>query len=303
MKNLSVHLTDTCNNSCIFCVVGSHVGTPEKVNRKLVYEFLKENKDGGFEFVNLHGGEPTLLEEFPDIIRMIKELGYPNISVQTNGRLLSNMEFAKQTINDGVNLCVISLHGHTKELQDYFADVENSFDEAVRGIKNVISLGCKVRTNICVCKQNYTQLADIVKYSMSLGVSHINISNLHTAGNCLKNFELVVPKLSEAIPYVKVAVDACVEAGVKVTLEGYPMCVLGDYSKYLIDWEENQFKMLYKSFVFKNYNTFMENNAKMKGEVCKECAKRNLCGGVYKEYAGAYGFVELIPEAEEKKIV
>ena len=298
MKNLSVHLTDTCNNSCIFCVVGSHVGTPEKVNRRLVYEFLKENQNEGYERVNLHGGEPTLLEEFHDILKMIKELNYPSISVQTNGRRLADMEFAKETIKNGVNLCVISLHGHTSELQDYFSQVENSFVEAVQGIKNVISLGCKVRTNTCVCKQNYTQLEDIVKYSISLGVSHINISNLHTAGSCLKNFDLVVPRLKDAIPYVKKAVDACVKENVKVTLEGYPMCVLDDYAKYMIDWEENQFKMLYKSFVFRNYNTFMETQAKIKGDKCKDCLNVN-CGGVYKEYASAYGFEEMTPNTKE----
>lgn len=295
MKNLSVHLTDTCNNSCIFCVVGSHVGTPEKVNQKLIYEFLKENKDGGYECVNIHGGEPTLLDEFIDIIKMIKENSYSNISVQTNGRRLSDYEFVKSTIENGVNLFVISLHGHTAELQDYFSQVENSFQEAVDGIKNAVLLGCKIRTNTCVCKQNYAQLADIVKYSMRLGVSHINISNLHTAGSCLKNFDLVVPKFSDVIPHVKEAVDACVAAGVKVTLEGYPVCVLGDYEKYMIDWEENQFKMLYKSFVFRNYNTFMETQAKMKGEICKQCSMAQNCGGVYKEYAGAYGFDEISP--------
>ena len=81
---------------------------------EMVYEFLKENSNKGFECVNLHGGEPTLLDEFIDIIKMIKELGYPAISVQTNGRKLSEMDFAKDVVNNGVTLGVISLHGHTK---------------------------------------------------------------------------------------------------------------------------------------------------------------------------------------------
>src|SRR5688500_12470760 len=118
MKSLSVHLTDTCNNSCIFCVVGSHTGIPEKVNRKLVREFLISNKDKGYDVVNIHGGEPTIVPEFLDVLAMIKENGYKAITVQTNGRLLKDIDFAKKAIENGVKLFVVSLHGNTPELQD-----------------------------------------------------------------------------------------------------------------------------------------------------------------------------------------
>lgn len=47
MRSISIHLTDTCNNSCRFCVVDSHQGKPEKVNRDVVYKFLEENSGKG----------------------------------------------------------------------------------------------------------------------------------------------------------------------------------------------------------------------------------------------------------------
>ncbi len=292
MKSLSVHLTDTCNNSCIFCVVGSHTGTPEKVNKKMVYEFLAANKDKGYEAVNIHGGEPTIVPEFLDILAMIKENGYKAISVQTNGRTLRDIEFAKKAVENGASLFVVSLHGNTPELHDYFTSVPNSFEEAVEGIKNAVKLGIKVRTNTCVCQQNLEQLVDIVNYSMDLGVSHVNISNLHTAGNCLKNFGLVVPRIQDAIPYVEKAVEACVRRNVKVTLEGYTSCVLGDKSRYMIDWEENKFKLLYKSFIMNDYSEFMSTQTRTKSSSCKTCKEFEMCSGVYNEYAAAYGFEE-----------
>lgn len=292
MKSLSVHLTDTCNNSCIFCVVGSHIGSPEKVNKKMVFEFLASNKDKGYEAVNIHGGEPTIVPEFLDVLTMIKENGYKHISVQTNGRLLKDMDFARKVIDRGVDTLVVSLHGHTPELHDYFTTVPNSFNEAVEGIRNAVKLGCKVRTNTCVCQQNLEYLADIVSYSMDLGTSHINISNLHTAGNCLKNFGLVVPRVQDAVPHVLKAVDACVKRNIRVTLEGYTSCVLGDKSRYMIDWEENKFKLLYKSFVMNDYSEFMAKETRTKSTSCKTCKEYNECSGVYKEYAAAYGFDE-----------
>lgn len=33
-KNLSLHFTDQCNNSCIFCVVGSHKEKKKRSRKK-----------------------------------------------------------------------------------------------------------------------------------------------------------------------------------------------------------------------------------------------------------------------------
>ena len=43
MKGLSIHLTDTCNNSCIFCVVDS-IRKERNYKAKLIFEFLKITK-------------------------------------------------------------------------------------------------------------------------------------------------------------------------------------------------------------------------------------------------------------------
>ncbi len=73
MKAISVHLTDQCNNSCIFCVVNSHKDRREGVNKKVLYKFLEENSNkGGYESVNIHGGEATVLEDFEEILIKLK---------------------------------------------------------------------------------------------------------------------------------------------------------------------------------------------------------------------------------------
>lgn len=301
MKSISIHLTDTCNNSCRFCVVSSHQGSVEQVKRDIVGRFIKMHANKGYGAVNIHGGEPTLVPELPDILENIKELGYPFVSLQTNGRLLKDMEFAKTLADRGVELFVISLHGKDAAQHDFFTGVEGSFAEAVQGIKNIKKLGKKVRTNTVLCKQNYKDLPAVVKVSLGLGTDHINISNIHTAGRAYDNFHDVVPRISETVPVVKKVVDELAAHNRVVTLEGFPPCSLDGYRKYMIRWEDNDIKLLYRSTILDNYDRFMENRTRKQAKCCQQCARKNTCGGIYKEYLQFYGWDEFRPIGKEQQ--
>ncbi len=284
MKNLSIHLTDQCNNSCKFCVVNSHQEAKERVNRKVVYNYLKSNANKGFQRVNIHGGEPTCIPEFFEFLEDVKEFDYPEVSLQTNARLLSDMEFAKKVVDLGVSLFVVSIHGKDAKQHDYLTSIEGSYDEAVQGIKNVLSLGARVRTNTVVCKQNKDDLSGIVNNCMDLGVYHINISGMHPTGKALTNYDDVTPKYNEIMTQVKAAVDDVAKRGVVCTVEGFPYCLLGDYTKYCIKWEDEQYKLLFRTTIIEDYDSFMRGQERKFGKPCKSCTEADKCGGVYKEY-------------------
>ncbi|MDU1349839.1 radical SAM protein [Clostridium butanoliproducens] len=303
MKNLSIHLTDQCNNSCIFCVVDSYQGCKEKVNRKLVYNYLKSNANKGYERVNIHGGEPTVIPEFLEILEYINEFNYPTISLQTNARLLANMEFAKKVVNKGVDLFVVSIHGKDAQQHDELTTVKGSFEEAIEGIKNVIKLGKKVRINTVVCIQNKDNLVEIIDFCMDLGVNHINISGMHPTGKALKNYEKVVPKYEEIIPQIKAAADAVAKREVACTIEGVPLCLLDEYVKYCIDWDEDKYKLLFRNIILDDYDTFMRVQERKLGTPCMSCSQAEKCGGVYNEYIMFNNWDEFEPVNKEERVL
>lgn len=296
MKGLSIHLTDECNQSCKFCVVDSYQGRKEAVNKRLIYKFLKENSNKGYEVVNIHGGESTIVEGFIDILTMIKELGYPQVSLQTNGKTLSDKDYAKRLIDLNVKTFVTSFHTTSPaEMADLANVPESWLGEIVQGIKNVKDMGAKVRTNTVVYKNNVNHLNEIMRFIVNeLKVDHINISALHPAGRAYKNFYEVVPKVLEIVDEVKEAVDYVKSTGTVVTLEGFPPCIIGEYSNYIVDWEETNFKLLYHMYVLPNYADFMTSKTRITGEFCKGCIyqKDKMCGGIYKEYIEKYGWDE-----------
>jgi MoaA/NifB/PqqE/SkfB family radical SAM enzyme len=295
MKAISLHLTDQCNNSCIFCVVNSHKEKKEGVKKEVLHKFLEENANQGCESVNIHGGEASILEDFLGILDKIQSLNYPQVSLQTNARRLADPDFAREVYKRGVKLFVVSIHGQNAAEHDQATREPGSYAEAVAGIRNVKSLGAKVRTNTVAYQKNHKMLTDIVQSILDLQVDHINLSAVHPVGKAYQNFSQVTPKYSEIQNDVFEAVDLCVKNQRVITLEGFPNCTIPGYEQYCIKWDEIHFKLLFHNFILNNYAVFMDKETRKKGEKCLSCVYQSQCGGVYKEYLEFYGWDDIVP--------
>jgi MoaA/NifB/PqqE/SkfB family radical SAM enzyme len=298
MKALSIHLTDVCNSKCTFCIVDSPYMKQDTVLRRRVSRFLREHAGQDYEAVSLHGGEATIRRDFLEILDEIRELGYPTVFLMTNGRKFARMDFARTVVEKGVSLFIVSMHGATAATQDRISLSRGSFDQAVQGIRNVKELGAAVRTNSVVCKDNYTELPEIIDLCLDLGTDQVTLSALHTSGTALRNFWDVTPRYDEIRPYVLEACERVVRSGTRLLMEGFPHCTVPGYEQYLVDWEENKYKVLYRSFVMDDYEGHMDDFTRVKDTRCGGCVFDQTCGGVYKEYAELIGWDEFHPVTE-----
>lgn len=295
MRALSIHTTDLCNSKCVFCVVDSPSIKKDGVRKDLMLQFLEENAGKGYEAVNLHGGEATVRKDLMEILEVIQRLGYPRSILQTNGRRMANMAYAKQLYERGVDLYVVSLHCHDAASHDEATQAFGGFVETIQGIRNVKELGARVRTNTVIWKNNYTNLPDIIDLALKLGVDHINISAIHPVGMAFRNFNETVPLYSQIQPYLFESIKRVRESGRIVTLEGFPYCTIPGYEDYLIDWSNEKFKMLYRQWVMEDYENYMNDFHRRRDKRCDQCTFSAKCSGVYNEYLDAYGWVEFKP--------
>jgi MoaA/NifB/PqqE/SkfB family radical SAM enzyme len=270
----------------------------DTIVRRRVSRFLSEHAGQGYEAVSLHGGEATIRKDFLEILDEIRERGYPTVHLMTNARKLAQPKFAHAVVEKGVSLFVVSMHGATALTQDRISKSVGSFEQAVRGIRNVKELGATVRTNSVVCKDNYTELPDIIDLCLDLGADQINLSALHTSGTALRNFWEVTPRYDDIQPYVLEACKRAVSRGSRLVLEGFPYCTVPGYEEFLVDWEQNKYKVLYRSFVMDDYEDHMDDFARVKDARCEGCVFNTVCGGVYKEYAEMIGWDEFHPVTE-----
>lgn len=293
---LSIHVQNACNSECTFCIVDAAIWT-RAIPQAEIESILDDHRDIVPNRVNFHGGEPTIRADLIDIVRSVRSRGYgtSEISVQTNGRRLADLGYAQALIDAGVNLLVVSLHGHNARIQDETSRRTGSFREAVEGIRNARALGCAVRTNSVVARNNYQYLPELVDLLAELDVNVVNISALHTASQAVtETFLEVVPHYSNVRSHLVEAVQRAERHGIPVILEGFPLCVYPESVERHLHLlrDQERIRMYFRGKVIEDYDVYMDRIHRTRGPPCEGCTLREKCAGAYREYVDQYGWDE-----------
>jgi len=116
-----------CNFRCPWCyslelVLPEKIAAQPRVKKEDFFSFLEERK-GKLEGVVVCGGEPTVNQDLPEFISLIKEMNF-KVKLDTNG---SNPEMIEKLIK--------------LNLVDYFAmDIKNSFNNCSKAIGKEIDV-------------------------------------------------------------------------------------------------------------------------------------------------------------------
>lgn len=274
----------SCNNSCIFCTRPNDASMPnvwgyveDKSTKQIFNELAEARKQ--FNGVILTGGEPAIRRDFFEILQKCVDLGFEKISIQTNARKFADKMFAEKTIKilgDRADFYV-SFHSHRKELFNKLSGT-NAYDEALTGLKNLLSLSEQVRTNTVVMKPNYKELPEIAKFLCDLGVKEIEFMFVHPNGMAWVNRKQIVPRIENTIPFVKKAIDIAEENKAKATVIRFPLCLLNDYAK--------------KSAEFFLPRRMIIENPKVRilEKICKRCKYFSRCSGIWANYLKMFDF-------------
>src|SRR5579883_3037250 len=109
-----IFLGFSCNSSCIFCAQGSLRIAGQPVPDAAVLEAVQGGSDVAFM-----GGEPTLREDLPRLIKTAKDAGARWVLLQTNGRRLIYPDYVKALKEAGLDACEVALYGSTAPMHDY----------------------------------------------------------------------------------------------------------------------------------------------------------------------------------------
>ncbi len=289
-----------CNNNCKFCYAADKRELPlmstEEAKRQL--ELARKR---GSTIVDFLGGEPTLRKDLIELVAYAKELGFRTISITTNGRMLSKRSYAEALIDAGLNSVIFSIHGHRAELHDYLVSVKGAFEQTIAGFRNVREISDRIYicTNTVIVKPNIKYLPKIVDLCATLGTNAIELIFPHPRGNAYKNFDELVPHLSELIPVVPKTIAVAQKHGIKHCYFRYvPFCYMIGYLNYLSEYvARNTLREQHIGPEFEDLEVEKNRAAygRVKGPQCFGCKYNNICEGIFREYAEKRGFNELVP--------
>jgi len=124
----NLYVTLKCNLNCPFCLTKANQDNQGEISLEKISNLMKNWKNTK---IGLWGGEPTLRNDLPDIIKIIKKSG--NIpALYTNGIKTSNYNYLKKLKNSGLEIVHLQFDGFS--------------DEVYKKIRNKKLLNTKLKT-------------------------------------------------------------------------------------------------------------------------------------------------------------
>ena len=186
-------VTERCNHRCLMCSQ-----PPRNVQDDWIIDDIlaalplihPDTREIGFT-----GGEPTMLENrLLRVLRAMKSyLPRTAVHILSNGRRFADPEFARKyaAIDHSDMMVGIPLYSDDSAIHDYVVQADGAYDETLRGILQLKSLGQKVEIRVVVHKQTFErlpQLAEFIARNLTM-VDHIALMGLEMTGFTLANIE------------------------------------------------------------------------------------------------------------------
>lgn len=161
-----LEITYRCNMNCNICFADANAGKFEpglEQIRTMYQAALNSNK---FCSVQLSGGEPTVREDLPEIIKLGKDMGVVHLQVNTNGiRIANDIEFLKKMKAAGLDLIYLQFDGITDDIYQVTRG-RDIMDIKLRAIENCEKLGIGVLlVPVVIPGLNLHRLGEIIDFA------------------------------------------------------------------------------------------------------------------------------------------
>jgi len=206
-----IDVTNRCNLRCPICfanaAVAGYTYEPTFEQIKEMMKNLRSNRPTPPPAIQLSGGEPTLRDDLPEIVREAKKAGFWHIEVNTNGiRLAKDLDFVKRLRKAGVSTIYLQFDALTPEpiikargvdlLQTKFKAIENCRKAGLTSIVLVVTL---------VKGVNDDQLGDIIRFAAKNKdiVRCVNVQPVSFAGRISQKdrerWRITIPDFMKAV--------------------------------------------------------------------------------------------------------
>ena len=293
-------LNYACQAKCAFCY--NPPITDELLRRELSFEqaaaSLYAAAKGGAKRLNLHGGEVTLRDDLPKIVRLARKVGFEHVTLVTNGVRLGDGRYARALAAAGVTHVRMSVHAPDAKGHDAIVIVPGAFERILRAIGHLRKLEIPIGLNFVLVRANAASLpAFIERFVVGERIEDVIVYFPHERGMMeLNAAEIGVTYGSARAPLLAAAarLDA---AGKRSALlvANTPPCAVPELADLLLDWEREPAgaasAMIGPEGGRSDLNAMKD---AQRGEVaaCRACALRERCRGVEPEYARRHGDAE-----------
>jgi cyclic pyranopterin phosphate synthase len=317
-ERVHIAIGAVCNNNCIFCMEEGR-DAREVANSAMTLERVRWvlEQHRGAEEVCFTSGEPTTRDELPGMIQLAQDLGFPRVSLMTNGRRLGHLPYAAALVKRGLGRIYVSIHGHEKALHEGLTRTPGSFEQTVAGIESAARLarfGVELHTSTVVTHRNLPHFAAIYRFLRGLGVQQVVFNVMQANGRGHTYFDQLFPRYAEIAGAFSRALAELGEPRPPAYLVDIPLCTTEG-----VPDENRGYVERYRHFELDAVARMppaelqhrrqsgggrglvlvtradLDQCERTKRAECARCRYESVCEGVWKNYLARYGWDELVP--------
>lgn len=294
MANLGyMQLVRHCNQYCRIC---SNPETPYVLDLQTACREIDDFAARDYQGVILTGGEPSLSEIVPEVVRYATARGL-SARMITNGSRLADLSLARTYLEAGLRHFHVSLYSNRPAVHDAITGVKGSHALACRAIDNLIGLGAIVDLNTVINRLNCDHLDELAGFMIERmpGVRHLVINNLDPSmGRADTNREML-HQLADMEVSLHRALSLLQSEGRTFRVERVPLCYMADFAyastetRKIVKGEE---RIIH--FLDDKGTVHQKSFRHHKASVCAVCSLDPICAGLF-EMGHGYDERELSP--------
>jgi SynChlorMet cassette radical SAM/SPASM protein ScmF len=202
LNQIYFYLTEGCNLRCRHCWIApkyqSKNNSYPALDLDLFRSIIEQAKPLGLTGVKLTGGEPLLHPQIHEILEYIRNENL-YLTVETNGVLCTPTLANKMAACKNAFVSV-SLDGADAKTHEWVRGVEGCFDEAIDGLRNLVSAGLRPQVIMTIMRHNKEQMEPVVRMAEHLGTASVKFNivqptargeKMHLSGEALSIDDLV----------------------------------------------------------------------------------------------------------------
>ena len=177
---MDLAITYRCNNACAHCYNARSRNYPELTTQEW-FKVLDDLWKIGIPHIVFTGGEPTLRDDLPDLIKHAESNGQIT-GINTNGRRLKDPVFLSKLVDAGLDHVQITFESNQPEIHDQMVCHSGAWQETLAGLKNVLETRLYVMTNTTMLTINAHTIPGTLKFLGELGLKTVGLNALIYSG-------------------------------------------------------------------------------------------------------------------------
>lgn len=191
----------TCNNQCNWCYAKNSLKSKTIMDLKKAKQLVDDLKKRHVKRIILIGGEPTIYPYFIDLVQYIRKNNI-RVSIATNGRKFSDILFASQALDSGINGIDISLKAITED--EYISNTGSyGLKEMIEGYNNLKKLNFNPSVSYVIVDDNHDKFDKLVSFLIKNNISDCSFQFVKPVLDLNQTEELLdLKKMGHFVEYI-----------------------------------------------------------------------------------------------------